>query len=45
MWSFEIVNKETGESDIIYGYSWLDAVDRAGIDPDEWEVVYQEYED
>lgn len=45
MWSFEIQNIVTGEMTIIFGYNWLDAARRACIDPDEWTVLNQEYED
>lgn len=45
MWSFEIQNIHTKERDIICGYSWTDAVRRAGIDPDDWTEIRRDYED
>lgn len=45
MWSFEIKNKVTGEKNIIFGYSWKNAVRRSKINEDEWEVITQDYED
>lgn len=47
MWSFEISYRDTGERDIIFGYSWKDACRRAGIAPNDpnVEFIRQDYED
>lgn len=45
MWCFEIMNKETKERDLVFGYSWKDAVRRCNINEDEWTVLRQDYED
>lgn len=45
MWSFEIMNKETKERDIILGYNWRDAVRRSGINESEWVFIRQDFED
>ena len=46
MWEVDIVNKTTGESKIIFGYSLSDAFRRSpSLNPDEWEYVSSEYID
>lgn len=49
MWEFEIMDIETGETDIIYGYNIEDACMRNDIDIDIdidcIEVLYSEYVD
>lgn len=45
MWSFEIENVHTHERTITYGYSYNDALRRAGIDGIDYEYIRQDYED
>lgn len=45
MWSFEVMNKETKERKLIFGWNWTDAVLLNGIDETEWVCLLQSYED
>jgi hypothetical protein len=46
MWEFEIMNKETHQTTIVFGYSLLDAFKRTpSLNSNEWECVSQEYID
>ena len=45
MWEYEILFLETGDTDIIYGYSFIDACARNDIDPDCVECLHYEYVD
>ena len=46
MWDFDIVNKNTQENKIIFGYSLSDAFKRSpSLNSDEWECVGHEYVD
>lgn len=45
MYEYEISFVFSGETAIICGYSFVDACARAGIDPNEVEVLNQEYVD
>ena len=45
MWEYEVEFVDTGEIDIIYGYSFTDACIRHDIDPDEVECLSCEFID
>lgn len=45
MYSFEIDNIHTGETTIIFGYWFDDACRRCKLNPDDWKIVCQTYED
>ena len=45
MWEFDIVNKNTKESRIMFGYNEADAFRRSGYDPNEYSVVGRTYVD
>ena len=45
MWSFEIDNVITGETRFIFGYWFEDACRRSKLNPDEWNIIQQDYED
>lgn len=46
MYCFEIYNKTTKETRLIFGYSAVGAFRRANItDPENWQVIQIEYED
>lgn len=49
MYEYEVLNKLTGEVFFMYGYDWLDALDRAHR-VDQWKAgeityIYREYID
>lgn len=45
MWEFDIVNKNTNESKIMFGYNEADAFSRSGYNPNEYNVVGRTYVD
>ena len=45
MWCFEIRNRETKETTLIFGYSWKNAFKRSNLNPDEWDIINEDYED
>lgn len=45
MWEFEIVNKNTDETKIIFGYTLSDAYRRYKLNPEEWILVLRTYVD
>ena len=45
MYEYEISFLCSGETAIIYGYNFVDACARTGLDPNEVEVLNQEYVD
>ena len=45
MWEYGIYNRVTDEEDVIFGYDFLNACIRRGINPDEWEIIYRDYAD
>ena len=45
MWCFEIRNRETKEVTLIFGYSWKNAFKRSNLNPDEWDIISEDYED
>ena len=46
MWEFEIYNNKTGETDIIFGYSYDDALRRSkSIVPEDWDCIISTYID
>ena len=45
MWEFQIENIKTGDLDVIFGYSWSDALKREGLDPKEWACIRRDYID
>ena len=45
MYEYEIINRNTQSEDFIYGRNFADACKRAGLDPEEWKVIYREYID
>ena len=45
MWEFDIVNKDTKESRIMFGYNEADAFRSYGYDPNEYNVVGRTYID
>ena len=48
MWSFEIINKMTGEHDMLLGRDFKNACQDAGLNPDEIRAnwwIYSTYED
>ena len=46
MWEFGIMNMQTKEESIIFGYSLSDAFNRhPSLNPEEWTCWYQEYID
>ena len=45
MWKYEILHKETGERNIIFGYSWSDAMRRSKLNGDDYICLVAEYVD
>lgn len=45
MMEYGICNINTQKETIIYGYSFSDACKKAGLNPKEWEIFYQEFID
>lgn len=45
MWEYEILDKTTGERDIIFGYSWSDALRRSKLDGNNYICPMSEYVD
>lgn len=45
MYEFGILNINTQEERIIFGYNGIDAFRRSGLDVAEWKVLYSEYVD
>ena len=45
MYEYRIINKSTNEEDVIFGHTYADAYRRAGLNPAEWVIDYQEYVD
>lgn len=45
MFEYEIRNKESGEVDLIYGYTYAKALEKCGLNPNEWEKVFEVYVD
>lgn len=45
MYEFGILNINTQEQAIIFGYNGIDAFRRSGLDAAEWKVLYSEYID
>lgn len=46
MYEFGIRNVKTDERNIIFGYSWRDAIRRSKLTNEEdWEIEYEEYVD
>lgn len=45
MYEFGILNINTQEERIIFGYNGIDAFRRNGLDAAEWKVLYSEYVD
>lgn len=45
MYEFGILNINTQEERIIFGYNRIDAFRRSGLDAAEWKVLYSEYVD
>lgn len=45
MFEFGILNINTQEQTIIFGYNGIDAFRRSGLDAAEWKVLYSEYVD
>lgn len=45
MWCFEIRNIKTGEVNLIFGYNWKNAFKRRNLNPDEWDIIHETYED
>lgn len=45
MYEFGILNINTQEERIIFGYNGIDAFRRSGLDAAEWKVLYSEYID
>lgn len=45
MYEYGIYNVTTNEENIIFGYSFENACRRANLNPQKWEVTYQEYVD
>lgn len=45
MYEYDVVNNETGEEDIIFGYSFTDACKRNNYNPQEWEKRTENYID
>lgn len=45
MWEYEVLDKTTGEQDIIFGYSWSDALCRSGLNADDYICLMSEYVD
>jgi len=45
MWCYYIENKLTLEADCIFGYSFKDACKRERLNPLEWRVVAEVWED
>ena len=45
MFEFGILNINTQEERIIFGYNGIDAFRRSGLDATEWKVLYSEYVD
>lgn len=41
MWAYRIKHRVTGETMEIHGVTYPNACHRAGLDPDEWDVVKQ----
>lgn len=44
MWCFEIMN-DKGEQKMVFGYSQKNAFKREGLNPEEWVILSQNYED
>lgn len=45
MWEYEIMHKTTKERDIIFGYSYADALRRSKVNGDEYTCLMVEYID
>lgn len=45
MYEYEIIHKITRKREIIFGYTWVDAFRRAGLDGKEYDCVTFEYID
>jgi hypothetical protein len=45
MYSFEIENINNGDRKIIFGNNWKNAFKREGLDPDDWDILFSDYED
>ena len=45
MWEYEILHKETGERNIIFGYSWSDAMRRSKLNGNDYICLIAEYVD
>lgn len=45
MYEYRIMNKTTGETSIMFGYTFKDAAKRWNVDLTKWEVLSCEYVD
>ena len=45
MLEYGIFNLHTDEEKVIYGYNFENACNRAGLNPDDWDIIYREYID
>ena len=45
MLEYGIYNLRTDEEMVIYGYNFDNACKRAGLNPEEWQIIYREYVD
>lgn len=42
---YGIINKNTLENDVVYGYNFANACERNGLNPAEWTILWLEYVD
>lgn len=45
MYEYEIINKTTKDELWICGYSFKNACERKGLEPNDWTITYSEYID
>lgn len=45
MYEFHIQHIACNDTDIIFGYDFNDACRRSKFDPEEWQIIMQEYVD
>ena len=45
MWDFLIRNKQTGEIQIIFGYSYSNALARENYNKEDWVLLSESYDD
>ena len=45
MYEYTLTHISTGERKIVFGYSWQDAIHRANIQAEDWDIEHEDYVD